>query len=174
MAESTLTPEERQKIYKEEKTRIEVQKKIEKEKEEERNRPAKPVNIPYPVVWLIIIGLIVFFVVLVIHPPSDAPPTRPDELPSGMIGAEARLQLGDGQYPAWVSKNKQTYKELMAAVTAHDTIGYNKLLYSGRIFSAITGTKVLVLESGLERTKVRILEGNNYGRSDWVPRQAVH
>lgn len=170
MADNTLTPEERQKIYDEEKTRIEAREKIEKEKEEERNRPADPVKIPPVIVWMVIIGFIVFFVVLVIHPPRPDPPTPP---PPNGTGTEARIQFGDGQYPAWVSEDEQTYKELVAAVTAKDTVGYNKLLYSGKVFEVATGTKVLVLEPGLERSKVRILEGNNSGRSGWVPRQGV-
>ncbi|MDO9573979.1 MAG: hypothetical protein Q7I94_03205 [Candidatus Contubernalis sp.] len=89
MAENTLTPEERQKIYEEEKTRIETREKIEKEKGE-RNRPAQPIK-GNPVVALIVIGLIVFFVVIRainLSKPSSSPTGSAVPMPPTNLSSE--------------------------------------------------------------------------------------
>lgn len=169
-----LMLEERQKIYEEEKARIEAREKTGKEKKGMRSGPKDPVKIPPGVVVLVaIIGLVLFFVYSMRNI-SSLPPGTGASTSSGIVGTEAHLKLGDGQYPTPVAEDEQTYKEMMEAIRVKDIIGTNKfLLYSDKVFMAPTGTKVWVLESGLERAKVRILEGNNYGKSGWVPRQTV-
>lgn len=173
--QNSLTPEERKKIYDEEKARIEARDEIERG----RNRPAEPIKANPKVGCIAIIIVLVVLVVcvnLLRSPtgPTDESTASYDEPSMKRIGDIAYLQLKDGQDDVWVSEDEQTYKELIDAVMAQDNIGIKKLvLYSGRVFTVDSGTKVLVLESGLERAKVRILEGDNYGKSGWVIRQAV-
>jgi len=83
------------------------------------------------------------------------------------VGAEAHLWVSDGGN--WYLGKDLTWQDAYAdALTANDTIGIQELKDHERIFPVASGTRLLVLEQFQDKTKVRILEGPQYGRTAWV------
>jgi hypothetical protein len=84
------------------------------------------------------------------------------------IGENARLSTGSpGQIP--VAMDTEALDALNKAAAAKDEIGYRELFANGRMFAVDENTKVLVIDSGIFKTQIRILEGPYSGKSGWVP-----
>lgn len=70
--------------------------------------------------------------------------------------------------------DEDAFRELTKAAVAKDYLGMADLEVRGRIFGVDQGTRVLPIDSGFAKTKVRILEGKGLGRSGWVPYEFVN
>ena len=83
------------------------------------------------------------------------------------------LYVEDSEAPLPVAVSPQAYDELWDALAIEDRYGLQELILSGRVFPVPNNTKILVLNTGgfqgMERFKVRILEGDYLGSAGWVP-----
>ena len=161
-----VSPEERREIYEEEKARLEAQEKAKKETGAEKTKTRSPYRTCLGVILFTII-LAMIAVVLCIS--SDGKTTT-ESGPS--VGSEARL-YSEGSAPFWVAVDEEAFDELISAVVAKDNYGIMELTLAGRVFIVQNNTKVLVIEPGFTKTKVRILEGENAGMAGWVPYEFV-
>lgn len=84
------------------------------------------------------------------------------------VGSEAIVQSGDFD-DIYLAIDKDAFDKWVNAVNANDKMGVSDLLYSGELFSVPSGTKVLILDISWGAHKVRILEGDKYGKTGWLP-----
>jgi len=56
---------------------------------------------------------------------------------------------------------------------AKDEHGMGLLLASELIFTPQSGTRALIIDTGMTTRKVRILEGRYQGRSGWIPYEYI-
>jgi len=162
-----LTPEEKQKIYEEEKARLEAKQQVlaEQLKDIKIDKPNKNQNY---IGCLAIIGFIIIVTIIICL--VDKAPSRPTS--SIRIGSEAKLYQSEGhQIPAAIDYD--IYEEMVNEAAAHDTIGWQQLILEGKLFVIDNDTKVLVLDSKGFALKVRILEGEYLGQVAWVSLDAV-
>ncbi len=94
--------------------------------------------------------------------------TNSNKQTSKFTGDEGILYV-EGLDKVGVATTKAALDELTKASVARDSIGYARVYQEGRAFQVKTNTKILVLENTFTTTKVRILEGEHYGKSGWVP-----
>jgi hypothetical protein len=114
-------------------------------------------------------------------PPTSIPPTPTAEPPTPTPAINpAALQVGyvgklwmPGDTPLLVAIDAPSLDALIAAAAAHDDEGFKELLLNGRLFLVPLNTTVRVLDVGLFKTRVRILDGQRAGLSGWVPSEYV-
>lgn len=87
------------------------------------------------------------------------------------IGKETFLDSGMEDAP--IATSEDSFDRWIKAKAAKDTHGMAQLMLTGSIFLVKNGTRVLVIDSATFKTKVRILGGNQTGRSGWVPYEYV-
>lgn len=161
-----LSPEERRRIYEEEKARLEAQEQTRKEIEAEKTKGRSPSR---ACLGIILITIVLTMIPVVLCVSSDGK-TATESYPS--VGSEARLYV-EGEGPIMVAVDEGAYDELIDVVIAKDNIGLMNLMLAGKVFNVQNNTKVLVIDIGRFRTKVRILEGENWGMAGWVPYEFV-
>jgi len=106
--------------------------------------------------------------------PASSPTPAPakEEVSDNLkIGEEGRLVSDLDEIT--VAIDEKALDDFIDAAIAKDTIGYTQMLNSGQLFLVPKNTKVLVLDNKLFTTKIRILEGEHYGKSGWVPFEKV-
>lgn len=59
-------------------------------------------------------------------------------------------------------------EDLSKASTARDSIGLLEMLTSGRAFRVAVGTRVRVIDQGIETSRVRMLDGPRAGQAGWL------
>lgn len=74
---------------------------------------------------------------------------------------------------ALVGVDESAYSEIQKAFAVSDSAGYLELLTSGKAFAVANGTKIKVIDRGYGKRRVRILEGDMFTRSGWVPLEWV-
>ncbi len=84
------------------------------------------------------------------------------------VGSEARVAVGNRD-SIMMAADERALDELVAALSANDTNRIGSLVESGRVFSVDSNTRVRILESGLGKLKVRVLEGASVVMEGWVP-----
>jgi hypothetical protein len=88
------------------------------------------------------------------------------------VGSEGRLFIrGNGALSVGVTE--EAFNEMNTAISVSDSVGYRTILLAGRAFIVQEGTRVLVIERGLFRAKVRILDGTQKDRAGWVASEWV-
>jgi len=119
------------------------------------------------------LGLFILISIIVIAwivSPSDSPPYQSTHL---NIGSEY-IVVNNGFEVVWLAIDTEADDKWIEASTANDTIGLRSLMLSGQIFSVPAGTKVLVLDNSLwHGYKVRILEGDKFGKTGWLPSESL-
>jgi hypothetical protein len=84
------------------------------------------------------------------------------------VGSKARLHVDDKEAIP-VAASEQSFDRLTKASVAEDTLGIAELAVSGMMFEVPNDTRVLVIDEGFLRTQIRVLEGDHFGRTGWVP-----
>jgi hypothetical protein len=84
------------------------------------------------------------------------------------IGSESILQAGNLE-EIYLTIDKESFDEWSKVAAAKDHIGMLELLSAGKMFIVPAGTKVLVIDSSWAIREVRILEGDAFGRTGWLP-----
>lgn len=155
-----LTPQDKQRIYEEEKARDEAKQKIEAQKNATGCMGC---------LGLIVIIVIISMVFNMFSGSKNTSSKSTTELIP--TGEQAIIDSGPGA--TYIAQTKEGFEQLIKAVNAKDQIGAMELIQVGEVFSVGQYTKVLVIDHGFARTKVRILEGPNVGRSGWLPYEFV-
>jgi len=119
---------------------------------------------------LLIIGVVFIICISNISNKSSSPGISKTISPT--VSEEGRLFTANSKDTA-VAVSEQALDELLDAFLAGDKIGYTQMMIAGRWFPVENNTKVLIIDRTFLRRKVRILEGEYYGRSGWVPMEFV-
>ncbi len=83
-------------------------------------------------------------------------------------------KLADGNLDKiMVCVDQESFDEMNKALAAKDGVGLGLLMLQLRIFEVPSGTKVKVIDVGLFKMKVRVLEGEQAGIAGWVPDEWV-
>jgi hypothetical protein len=83
------------------------------------------------------------------------------------VGLDARLWSGGNS--EWYLAGTEVWQEAYTkALAAKDKIGIEELIRQERIFPVANGTRLLVLEQYRDMTKVRVMEGPQFGKAGWV------
>lgn len=73
-----------------------------------------------------------------------------------------------------VAVTKTDLDELTRLSVAGDNVGFAKVIADGRAFMVDKGTKAKVIDQGMYVRQVRIMAGDYYGESGWVPMEFCH
>lgn len=92
-------------------------------------------------------------------------PSEPTELVS--VGDTAVLSVESEA--VLLAVTEESFDELVEASVAKDYLGMAELMAIGAVFEVPNHTKVLVIDRAFGKKKVRILEGDEFGRAGWVP-----
>jgi hypothetical protein len=84
------------------------------------------------------------------------------------IGGTAYLVISGNQYVN-VAVSESACKQMEDAYRALDQERLSGLLLSGLMLPADNHSRVLILDRGINRAKVKILSGNQNGETGWVP-----
>ncbi len=161
----SLTPEERRRIYEEEKARMEAheQARVEIEAEKAKVQEDSLKKKQQRKVWLVlllILGIAIYW------------STRS----SGSNVQSVRFKPGDTAYvfkAPFVAIDQASIDAFEDAYYKKDQYGQAELLLTGRIFEVLDFTKVLVLNRNTVNTHIRILEGKYTGWAGWVRNEWV-
>jgi hypothetical protein len=86
------------------------------------------------------------------------------------IGDDAILDEGsDFNNSVLVSTTPNNLDEVSKLIAVNDRVGMAEMVLNGQIFFVDKGTQVLVIDGGFTSLKVRIMSGDHYGESGWVP-----
>ncbi len=94
------------------------------------------------------------------------------------VGQSGFLRAGNAE-TVFVAVDQESFKELVNAARAKDTIGILELASQRRIFGVTAGTSVLILDQNFSQYRIRVLKGvqgvdtDKVGRAGWVPREWV-
>ena len=84
------------------------------------------------------------------------------------VGEEA-LVFEEGLATITVGVDTSAFNALTDAFVANDTVAIVEMITSGRAYTIRNGTRALVLDRTLTRTKVRFIEGAHQNRVGHVP-----
>ena len=147
-----LTPDEKRKIYEEEKARIEAREKIQETKK------IKKSPIVTGIIYLLSIMLIIAIISL----------CKSESTPKINIGSTATLN-NPSSWRVWMPIDKYTDREFTKALANGNEHKISKMVSEGKILRISNYTKVRVIgSSGIEQVRIRILEGDYLGREGIV------
>jgi hypothetical protein len=159
-----LTPEERRRVYEEEKARLEAGQKLPQVPQQKKGITGNVI---------LIIGVLLAFVVIarIGRTPSDS-----NESSSHTF----TLSIGDTgtiTSPSMMADTVEDWGTGVKAHTAHDDMGVTELIVQGRAFSVETGTSVRVIDlghwEGFSLYRLRVLDGDNAGLAGWTGTRVV-
>jgi hypothetical protein len=87
-------------------------------------------------------------------------------VPAGGV-ATLRVSGGSNQ-DVLIAVNKAAFDEVITFSVADDTRGLLNLVIQGRAFFVPSGTRVKVIDPGIFKTRVRVLDGPLAGWDGWV------
>jgi hypothetical protein len=162
-----LTPEERQRIYAEEKARIDARDRIKAEqdriklayKAEQDNKSAAGCLRIFLVMAAVVIALAIAGSLIKDKPGAEG---------SSSAEAERHIVCDETSQGAGLGVTKDDYDALAEANEAHDKYGIAELLSTHRVYGIPCGTKVLLLDAGWTSDKVRIVDGEYAGLAGWI------
>lgn len=94
----------------------------------------------------------------------------PKSTPPASVGSEVVIYAPNLD-TAYLGVDKESYDMWIKAASAKDYIGMAQLEALGKVFPVSNGTKVLVIDRNFALRKVRVLEGDAFGKSGWLPRE---
>jgi hypothetical protein len=113
---------------------------------------------PKRIQTLVVGGALVFFGWLFQSDPTEAP-TVPASSPAVQTGNTAPMSKD-----AFLAVDEKVYDELQQAIVADDKHGINLMIIAGQVSMINAGDKILALNRGLFKTKVRMTSGGVDGR----------
>jgi hypothetical protein len=126
------------------------------------------------------VRILVFVVVLlaacqaVPSPTPVAPTVAPAAVPAGLlqIGEEGQIALSAAEaYP--LSESPATYRELDAAARNGDAQAVRNAVSTGRAVAVANHTRVRVLAYDANLIQVAVVDGDQRGKSGWLPLNLV-
>lgn len=124
---------------------------------------------------LILLGVFALFIMYMCSDTASTPPNASPQASSAgqvRIGNTAVLRVDSGDVV--VMATVEAFREFTKLAVANDTLGMVSMEVGGRLFRVPSGTRARVIDSGLDRREVRILEGPSIGKSGWVVAALVH
>jgi hypothetical protein len=115
---------------------------------------------------------LILFIVGIVTMPGDSSPSPSQTKPSATVGSEATISAPNLD-TVYLAVDKDAFDLWVKASVSKDYIGMQELESLGKVFPVPNGTKVLVIDSAFTARQVRVLEGNAYGRSGWLPYEWV-
>ncbi|MFA6324883.1 MAG: hypothetical protein WCX46_01505 [Candidatus Paceibacterota bacterium] len=160
-----LTEEEKTKIKEEEKYRAEV-----REKAEEKPWYQQKIGC----VGFILIVIIIIVIISTFSGKGDnSNKTQSVDKTTIRVGDDGIINYhqnkNDCSDIAVLGVSKEAMDKLVSAAVAGDNIGTTQLVIAGQAFSVPNCTKVKVIDSSMYARQVRILEGEHFGNSGWLP-----
>lgn len=119
----------------------------------------------------ILSALCVFVLILIFL--SSVGSNISNEVPRVSVGEAGILRLPSSSDDIIVSVSEVALERFIKASIANDRLGVAQMVLNGEGFLVQSGTKILVIDSTTFQRKVRILEGEHFGRSGWVPYEWV-
>ena len=129
-------------------------------------------------VWSVIIGIFILGLIISMFSSNGEDNSSTSEISKKQetgklsVGDEGRLYI-EGLDFVGVATTKEAMDELTKSAVAKDSIGYAKVYSEGRAFQVESNTKILIIGMKVGSRQVRILEGDYYGQSGWVPYEWV-
>lgn len=114
------------------------------------------------IIWIVVIG----FTSYGIGNKTNTAPTKNISYNTPSLGEKGIIKIDAKQWFLAIDEN--AYKEMEKSIWANDTLGLLDLTAKGKLFYVSNGIKVQVIEIGLERQKVRVLEGEQFGKAGWI------
>lgn len=120
---------------------------------------------------------VLFFMILIF---SSANKTEPSFSESSSSQPQQSLSIGDEAVINWhedpsdcsqsmlLGTTKESHDKARKALMAEDSMGIAELLFSGEAISVPNCTKVKIIDTALFTRQVRILEGQQIGKSGWI------
>lgn len=169
-----ISPEEKKKIYEEEKAHLEAQEMVKKELQEERSEKRRKGCLGCFSV------IVIIFLIAIIGSLSDSSGSKSSSRSvtskGGSTSSEARI-YSQGLETIFVATNKDYFNRLIKASKSDDSYYQILLLVgTGNVFSVPNNTKVRVIDWDylkIKATKVKITEGSYKGKVVWVPYEWV-
>jgi hypothetical protein len=155
-----MKPEEREKIFLEEKMRHEARKKLEIEEKNQKTKKG----------CLGCLGLIGFCLVVAFIIALSSKGDK-NSVVAPMHG-QARLHTPKTD-STLLGVTPEDLEKMIDAYNKGDKYGTGELALSGRTFFVKNNTKVLVIDSSVNYREVRILEGDQTGKAGWCPQEFV-
>jgi ribosomal protein L40E len=120
------------------------------------------------ILLLILFASFVAVMLIDFHPP----PPRDSLVPSASVGDEVVLSVSSGK--AIVADSPENFERVVHLSVVGDNLGIAELALQGHAFLVDSGTRVKIIDSGIVKSEVRIMEGQFFGRSGWVPREFLN
>ena len=160
-----LTPEERERIFQEEKARHEAREQLDQAARQKTLMAAKrrQQRTTYGCLAATAVAAIAFVLISLAGSRSKAPSVN--------VGEQGRI--ASGAQRVIVGVDDAAFDQIVKSQQAHDEAGLTALVLSGRAFFIDEGTRVLVIDRSTTLRKVRTLEGPAAGRAGWIPAEWV-
>lgn len=84
-------------------------------------------------------------------------------------GDDITLTAGATAKKVPIAKDEKTYEDFVHTISIKDEDGYYKMLFSPNMFLVDKDIKAKVLNTGMARYEIRVLEGEFKGESGWIP-----
>lgn len=105
---------------------------------------------------------------------SVATNTKPIPTDTGLaVGQEGILSMADIKTDVLVPRTEAVEQAIIKSSIAKDNIGTAEYVLADQAFFVKGGTKVLVIDKKSYSRQVRILEGQHYTETGWVPMEFV-
>lgn len=121
-----------------------------------------------PIITSILVVVIAFTFGSMLWGEATEPETATKTSNTVASGEEGHLS-GD----IFVAATEEAYDELTAAIGRNDDYGMTELIARGSVFFVTGGTRILVMDSSFASRRIRVLEGDQVGKSGWVPVEVV-
>lgn len=180
-----LSAKDKKRIYREEQQRLEEEALRQKVRQELAATPAKAAPKKGSAAGCMILLLLTVVVIAVVGRNSNRAPDSKSSDTSETARKEPAARRGRtvgvgeegfltcGLQTVLVAVDKPAFEALTKAAAAKDNEGMAELLLRGRVFSVPSGTRVRMIDIGLFKSEVRILDGDHYAESGWVPAEWV-
>lgn len=128
-----------------------------------------------------VIGFVGLMVILVLIAATSSPSSKEQKVES----PKAELKIGDTAIVNWhdeisdcsksilIATTKESYEKVQKILLADDEMGIAEVLLSGEAFAVLNCTKVKIIDKATFIRQVRILEGEQLGKSGWVSYEFV-
>jgi len=94
---------------------------------------------------------------------------EPKSRPADSLKAGNDCQLNGGGFPVLLSVSEEVDDRLTKLSNAKDEVGIKKMVLSGLAFVVPSGTKARIISKGFMTSEVRIMEGERFGKSGFLP-----
>lgn len=128
---------------------------------------------PLRVIGFVFLGIASLWIIIGVignltHDNTNSSETYREPRTSGITGNGTCLYIPGSQYVE-VAVSEAACNLMLDAFNNHDEERLKDLLLNGLMFPADNRSSVLVLESGLSMSKIRIISGNQNGEIGYVP-----